>query len=65
MFTLILTFTFIVSGPKGAVAVDHVPGFSTKESCIIAANDWLKQAREVQGYGAVRALCVYTPSANR
>jgi len=53
-FILILT-TFNYYG----VAVEHVPGFATREACLAAANEWLQQSRKVvrSNVSDFRALC--------
>lgn len=55
-FILILT-TFNYYGAN----VAHVPGFTSREACLTAANEWLKQSNKVaNGHTAFRALCAHS-----
>lgn len=49
MFTLILTIVLAstyATNEGQATAVTSVPGFTTSEQCLIAANAWLDQQRK-------------------
>lgn len=53
---LILT---LVAGSYSSGSVTQVGPFTSKETCLTAANTWLAQARNLNAYERVaRALCV-------
>lgn len=52
---LILTLTAY----KGGVAVDHIPGFQSLDSCLRAAKVWLDHQNKTNvNYASFRAVCV-------
>jgi hypothetical protein len=56
VWVLILTIRAVGQHGMSIAAVD---GFKSRESCLVAANAWLKQMNEMQNArGTPRALCV-------
>ncbi|AMW36160.1 hypothetical protein [Xanthomonas phage XAJ2] len=50
MYALIMTMTLMagsLDARNGSGEIASVDGFTSKEECLIAANAWLKQQREV------------------
>lgn len=40
-----------------AATVSSVSGFKSRENCLAAANEWLKQVRETEVRFTARAMC--------
>lgn len=61
-YTLILTLSFFSGAGSASAAIESVPGFSSRESCLSAANSWLQQQTSSRSGTVARALCVQTAS---
>lgn len=60
IYTLILTLSFYHGSGAPTAAIESVPGFSGRESCLSAANAWLEQQNKSRSGVVARALCVQT-----
>ena len=67
MGTWILIMTMFMADTQyksanAAASVESVSGFKSRESCLVAANMWLKQMRDPEYYSGhsfkARAMCV-------
>jgi hypothetical protein len=53
MYVLILTL-LVYRG----IAIDHVPGFTSLQSCLDAGNAWIKNTQDFGTYLNRKAVCV-------
>ncbi len=56
MWILILTIAGYSS--QSGHAVNAVPGFVSRDACMMAATSWVSEYRTTNSSGAPRALCV-------
>jgi hypothetical protein len=55
----ILILSILAYSSQGGSSVSSVPGFTSEQSCMVAANVWLSHARnQYQGIYTAKALCV-------
>lgn len=61
MWILILTMTTISTG--GGVSIEHIPGFASKEACVVAGNAWLDSMQN-RNFIRITSLCVHSGYTN-
>lgn len=56
----VLILTVIIRDNRGGNAITSVPGFTSRETCLVAAKVWLDDVNRIDGtmWHARRAACV-------